>query len=352
MRICYIFILFLYLIFMSSCGVEEQTIEKPPLVKTMVAIQKQSEDNDTYSGTVRSRYETNLAFQVGGRILSRNVQVGDSVYAGEVLMTIDSRDIVQLSNQSKSQVAAAKAQLDLAKSNLERYSQLYSEDAIAISVLDQYQTQYDSALAAYQNAVAQAEQSYNELTYTNLIANAAGVISNVNAEEGQVVSAGQTVMTLAQINELEVEINIPENHIQDVLIGKPVKISFWALNDEIDGIIREISPIADSAARTYRVRVSIINPPQGIQLGMTVNATITSNGNKSNDTILLPLSAIYQTDDKPKVWIVEDNILHLSPIIIDEFSGNEVKVRGIKADSVVVTAGVNKLHEGQTVRTN
>ena len=346
-----IFALSICLISASGCGEEQQVSQKPPLVKTMkVEINKTAQDHN-FSGIVCSRYETNLAFQVSGRILSRNVQVGSSVRSGDILMSIDNRDILQHSNQGEAQVAAAKAQLELSKSNLTRYSQLYKDNAIPASMLDQYQTEYDSSLAAYENAVAQAKQSHNELSYTNLTANAAGVISAVNAEEGQVVSAGQTVMTLSQTDELEVEINIPESHIQDVSIGKSVTVSFWALNGETIGNIREISPIADNAARTYRVRVTLPQPPSEIQLGMTANVTLTENEDHTDiNGILLPISAIYQTGDNPQVWVVENDTVHLKPVKIEDFVGDEVRVHGIKSGSIVVTAGVNKLHEDQTVR--
>ena len=176
----------------AGCGQKAAPAEKAPLVKTQQAGSGMEADTGTYAGTVRGRYETNLAFQV----------------------------------------AQARAQLDLAQRNLARYSELYQEDAVAASVLDQYQANYDAAFATYQQALATAAQGHNALGYTNLTAGADGVISKIDAEEGQVVAAGQTVMTLVQTDELEVEIAVPENHIEDVAVGTPVKVSFWALSQE------------------------------------------------------------------------------------------------------------------------
>ena len=210
---------------LSGCGKDNEE-QKPQLVKTQQVGEHDINVEGTYTGTVRGRYETNMSFQVGGRILNRNVQVGDHVNSGDVLMTIDPRDVVQQSNQGDAQVAAAKAQLDLAQSNLSRYQQLYAQEAIPAMVLDQYQTAYDSALAQYNQAVAGAATGHNALGYTALVASASGVISSVTAEAGQVVGAGQTVLTLVQTNELEVEINIPENHLGDVELGKTVQVSF------------------------------------------------------------------------------------------------------------------------------
>lgn len=335
----------------TGCGNEKIEPPLPPMVKTILASNAEKIISDKYAGVVKGRYESNLAFQTGGRLLSRNVQKGSLVHAGEVLMTIDNRDAVQQFNAYSAQIAQAKSQLKLAQSDLDRYTQLYSEDAIAAAMLDQYTANYQNAVAAYNAAVAQAEQSKNNLNYTQLTANADGVISAVNAETGQVVSAGQTVLTLVQIKDLEVEIDVPENHFADVAVGKSAEITFWAVKDKVSGVVREIAPMADEVARTYRVRISLTNPPQNIQLGMTAEVALTSTESATN-VVLLPLSAIYQTDKKMQVWIVtEENKAALKQVKVKNFSNNEVVVQGLSPQDKVITAGVHKLREGQEVRT-
>ncbi|SFT85448.1 RND family efflux transporter, MFP subunit [Selenomonas sp. GACV-9] len=340
----------------AGCGSKDKAADKAPLVKTQQVGAGKLADNSSYAGTVRGRYETNMSFQVGGQIISRNVQVGSSVRAGDVLMTIDGRDVVQKSNQGDAQVAQARAQLELAQRNLSRYSQLYQENAVAAATLDQYQANYDAAFAAYQNALAQAAQGHNAMGYTNLTAGANGVVSAIAAEEGQVVAAGQTVLTLVQTNELEIEINVPENKVAEMSVGTPVTVSFWALSDKADGVVREIAPMADSAARTYKVRVSVPEPPAGMQLGMTANVSfapkLADAEAGSAGTALLPLSAIYQDGDTPQVWVVgPDHTVSLKAVSVESFGDNQVLVHGLEATDFVVTAGVHKLREGQAVRT-
>ena len=330
---------------LTGCN-DEVAVQKPPLVKVQKIAVTNAASEENYSGTVRGRYETNLSFQVSGKIISRNVQTGSRVNAGEVLMTLDPKDIVEQSRSAEAQVASTLAQLQLAKINLDRYSELFKADAIAAAVLDQYKTQYDAAQAAYNAAVAQARQSQNALDYTTLTANADGVISAVNAEVGQVISAGQSVLTLVQTNELEVVVDIPENKISAVQIGQPCAITFWATNDSVSGTIREISPMADLTARTFTVKISLPDVPN-IQLGMTANVAMREF---SPSVIILPLSAIYQTGDAAKVWLVEGGKVSLKQIDIAAFDENSVQVRGLKAGDVVVVAGVNKLHNGQAVR--
>lgn len=333
----------------AGCSKEEAK-EKAPLVKTMQAQDAEGERTSSYSGVVRGRYETNLAFQVGGQIVSRNVNVGARVSPGDCLMTINPKDVVQEANAGSAQVSAARAQLSLAQTNLARYTELYNQDAVPAAVRDQYQTNYDAAFAAYQQALAQAAEANNAVGYTNLTAGAAGVISSITAEEGQVVAAGQTVMTLVQTNELEVEIQIPESHIAELSQDEAVKVDFWALGSagSSEGTVREISPTADSASRTYKVRIKLPKPPKGLSLGMSADVKVPE---PAASGIVLPLSAIYQTGDAPEVWVVdEDRKVTLKEVSVEAFDDNNVRVRGLSAGDTVVTAGVHKLREGQKVR--
>lgn len=343
-----IFLLMILAIFFTGCGNEKVEENKIPYVKTQKVTPANFSAENIYSGTVCGRYETKMAFQVGGKILNRNIEVGNYVRRGDLLLTIDSKDILQQFNQSSAQVQAAEAQLQLAEKNLNRYRQLFGENAISAAMLDQYQTNYDAALANYQNAVAISKQSQNALDYTNLYSTADGVISAINVEVGQVISAGQNVLTLVQTDELEVEINIPENKLSEIKIGMACEISFWANSETVIGSVREISPMADAMSKTYRVRISIPNSNQ-IQLGMTASANFPA---KNLNGVILPLSAIYQTGEKSQVWIVTaENKTALKNITVQNFSDNGVLVSGLNVGEVVITAGVHKLREGQEVKT-
>ncbi len=333
---------------LSGCK-EEIAIQKPPLVKVQQIKFSNAAQVENFSGVVKGRYETNLSFQVGGKIISRDVQAGSFVKAGEILMTIDPKDIVEQSHSADAQVASARAQLELAKSNLDRYTELFKSEAIAAVVLDQYKTQFDAAQAAYDAAVAQARQSQNALGYTTLTANADGVISEIAAEVGQVVAAGQTVLKLVQTNEFEVVVDIPENKISAVQIGQSVTINFWATKDVVSGSVREISPMADLASRTFTVKISLPEA-RNISLGMTANVSMRDE--ISPNAIILPLSAIYQTGDAAQVWLVEDGKVSLKKVEVTAFDDNNVRVHGLGAGDIVVVAGVQKLRDGQEVRTN
>lgn len=326
--------------------------EDVALVRTAVVGADAAQQGYTYSGEVRGRYESQLAFQVTGKIVKRNVQLGSRVNAGDILMQIDPRDLQQTVNSSSAQVASAESQLKLAETNLSRYRQLYAQNAISRAQLDQYENAYEVAQASVRQAAAQYAQGSNQLDYSLLYADAAGVISAINAEAGQVVSAGTAVLTIVRDGEQEIEISVPENRLAELQQAKQLTVSFWALPGvTVTGSVREIAPMADTTTRTYKVRISLVNLPPDIKLGMT-SAVHVQADDQTAGGVLLPLSAVYQTGDTPNVWVVTGRTVQLRPIQITSFGKNQVQVlTGINPGETIVTAGVHKLREGQTVRT-
>ncbi|AJQ26167.1 efflux RND transporter periplasmic adaptor subunit [Pelosinus fermentans] len=325
-------------------------VETIPMVRTAVVDAAGGLKSYTYAGEVRGRYESQLAFQVTGKIIKRNVQLGSVVNAGDILLEIDPKDLQQAVNSSSAQVHSAESQLKLTESNLQRYRQLYAQSAISRAQLDQYENAYEMAQAAVQEASAQYGQSSNQLDYSLLYANKSGVISSISAEVGQVVSAGQTVLTIVQSGEREVEISVPENRIEELHKAAQFTVSFWALPDlKVNGKVREISPTAAPATRTYQVRISLLNPPPQIKLGMTAAVTLSSASDQNTNLISIPLSAIYQTSDTPGVWVVTDHTVNLRPIQVGSLGNDQVQVTGLRPGEIIVTSGVHKLHEGQKV---
>lgn len=324
--------------------------EQPPRVRSTTIKLNNADLAAIYSGEVRGRFERALAFQVSGKITSRNVELGSKVSTGDVLMEIDPKDVQQTVNITAAQVAAAQSQLTLAESNLTRYRSLFEEGAVSRAVYDQYVNAHAAAVAAARQASAQYAQGSNQLGYTALRAPSDGVISNINAEAGQVVAAGQTILTLVQDGELEIEMEAPENRYETIRNASKIQVTFWALpNRVVEGSVREMAPIADKTSRTYKVRIQLINPPAELKLGMTASVSIAAAG--SQPSVLVPISAIYQTGSSPSVWVVKDETASLRPVKLGAFGDGSVQVlEGLANNDVVITAGVHKLKEGQKVR--
>jgi len=329
------------------------TISDVPLVRTQTVHINNSPQSYEYSGEVRGRFEIPLAFRVSGKVIQRNVDSGSIVKPGELLMQVDSSDI-QLSVQTaQAQVNAAESQMKLAKDSLDRSQALYEQGALSKADYERSQSAYDAAEALNRQAIAQSEQSVNQLAYCSIQAQDAGIISAVNAQVGQVVQAGTPVLTLVKGDNREVEINIPENRIENFRKAKQFKVSFWALpNITLDGQVREVSPMADSVARTFKVRISLLNPPPEVKLGMTAAATVMVDGaGDETAAVMIPLGAVYQTGDTPAVWVVTNDTVNLRKITIANFADNQVRVsEGLHDGDILVTAGVHKLMEGQKIR--
>ena len=211
--------------------------------------------------------------------------------------------------------------------------------------------QYDQYVNAYEAAAAQYTQGANQLDYTLLTADQAGVVSAITAEAGQVVNAGQTVVTVVRDGEREIEIHVPENRLEELKAAEQLRVAFWALPTvRLEGKVREIAPMADPATRTFKVRVSLLNSPPSVKLGMT--ATVALTGGNARAAFTIPLAALYQTGDTPAVWVVNDDILTLRPIQTGPFGNGTIQVlAGLQPGDQIVSAGVHKLKEGQRVKT-
>jgi len=322
------------------------------LVKTQKVAATDAKNVNIYPGEVRGRYESQLSFQVSGKITRRFVEAGNIVKPGDSLLQIDSRDIRQTVNIASAQVASAESQLKLAASNLERYRQLYEKGAVSKAQYDQCISAYEVAVAAARQASAQYAQGANQLDYSVLQADKAGVVAAISVEAGQVVSAGQAVVTLVQAGEREVEISVPEGRRAEFREGMPVRVKLWAMPDiVIQGLVREISPVADAVTRTYRARIAISQPPAEVTLGMTASVETSDSQQKSVAIYEIPLSAIYQSGQQTSVWVLQNDSVALRPVQTGKYGKATLQVTsGLQPGDTIVIAGVHKLRAGQKVR--
>lgn len=320
-----------------------------PVVRTITVGKVTSANNYTYPGEVRGKYESALAFQVGGKIVSRNVNLGDTVSAGEVLMTIDPKDVQQALNANQAAVNAAQAAYNLAADNYSRYETLYSKGAVSQMIRDQYRTQMEAATGTLQQAEAQLTATGHQMDYTRLVADHDGVVSSLTGEVGMVVGAGTPVATVVQSGDREIQIFVPEGRLNTITPGQTCQVTFWALNNvTATGTITEIAPMADAATRTYKVRVALNAMPAAARLGMTAKVSL---GEGKSDDLLIPRSAVYGTTGAPQVWVVKNNKVSLVNVQLSNYKDDKVIVTsGLKPGDVVVSAGANKLSEGLEVK--
>lgn len=319
----------------AACGEPPPLPAVTPVVKVLVAGEAPADVRSDYSGEVRARRETTLGFRVGGKIVERLVDVGAKVSPGQPLAKLDTVDFALQYHQ-------AEAQRMLAEADAKRYRDLRARNFVAQSALDAKET-------AFEAAAAQAALARNQQGYAVLRADKAGVIAQVLAEPGQVVAAGQGVFRLAEAGELEVAISVPESRIADIRPGAPAQISLWASGKHYAGRVREVSPVADAASRTYPVRVTVTDDTGGLVLGMTAHVSFTR---AAGEGIRLPLSAIFQQGQGHAVWVVGDgDTVSLRPVTVASYGdGGAVVADGLAAGERVVAAGAHKLTAGLKVR--
>jgi RND family efflux transporter MFP subunit len=305
-----------------------------------------------FAGEVKPRYETDLAFRIGGKLVVRNVDIGVRVKKGQVLARLDPADVALQSEAATAAAAAAEAEYTFAAAELERYQNLYAQKFVSGSALDQKQNAFNANRAKFEQAKAQLAVAQNQSAYAALAATDDGVITAVTAEAGQVVAAGQPVMKLAREEEREVAISVPENRIEELARAKQIGVALWANPQKIyPARVREISPAVDPATRTFAVRVSVLAPDATLQWGMTATVGLIAEG--AAQVALLPPASLYRQDDRPAVWVYDPATqkVALRPVTVAKYREDGVVVTsGLAAGEWVVAAGVHKLRPGQTVR--
>ncbi len=290
------------------------------------------------------------------RSSARSVDLGSQVKKGQLLARLDPQDADLNAASARATLAAAESDLEFASAELKRYEDLLGKKFVSQGVYDGKLNAYKAALAKRDSARALASVSGNQANYTSLVADADGVVTAINAEPGQVVTSGQVVVRVARLGEKDAVINVAENQLAGVRANPDAKISLWANPGKLySGKVREIAASADAATRTYTVKVALEDADEALRWGMSANVGFTGSA-RTPQVIVLPLTALTQTDDKsgarPAVWVVgSDSKVQLKNVAVGRYGENGVViVSGLSGGETVVTAGVHMLRAGQTVK--
>lgn len=336
---------------LTACG-NDQEVEAPPRPAMVVQPEPAAALLETFPGEVRARFEPELAFRIGGKVSKRLVEVGERVKADQPLAELDPQDVRLQLEAVRAQMAAAEANLNLARAERDRYQTLLERQLVSRSHFDSADNAYRSAEAQYQQVRAQYDVARNQATYAVLRAPQNGVIASRRLEVGQVVAAGQTVLTLAADGEREVAIGLPEHALERFRLGQEVAVELWSQpGKRFPARIRELAPAADPNSRTFAARVAFLeggNVPA--ELGQSARVLISHAGSVP---LAVPLSALSAEGGKPFVWVVDPGTETLQRRLVQVGPYGESRVpvlAGLDAKDWVVAAGVQVLREGQKVR--
>jgi RND family efflux transporter MFP subunit len=330
---------------------------KPPEVRPVrtVTIDPKPIDDDRQAvGEVRARYESDLGFRVSGKVVARLVDIGVSVKKGDVLARLDEQEYRNRLKSAQADIAAAEAVLEEAQGAEGRLRQLLASGTTTRANYETSLKNLRSAEAKLDSAKASRDLAKDQLSYADLIAEFDGIITAVGAEPGQVVNVGQMIVRLARPTDKDAVFAIAESAFR----GQPgggqrpeVTVSLLSNpNISADGVVREVAPVADPGTRTYQVKVTLKDPPEQMRFGASVLGRLKV---ATGPVVVLPAAALFDKAGQTAVWVVDaaTGLVALKPVAVSRYETDRVILSsGLAKGDIVVTAGVNRLREGQKVR--
>jgi len=336
---------------LAGCSRQEAAPEPIRSVKVITVGIDAFQATHEFAGEVKPRVESRLGFRVGGKMIKRQAEVGQRVKTGDVLAQLDARDYQLAADAAHAQVNAAQTNRDLAAADFKRYAALREQNFISGAELERRETTLKAAQAQLDQAKAQLASQGNQATYANLVADAPGVITAVEAESGQVVNPGMTVVRVAVDGPRDVVFSVPEDKISAVKAGTDVAVRVWSDNRDVKGKVREVAAAADPVTRTFPIKVSL-DAGANVSLGTTVYVSPQSLSMVGTPVIKLPTSALRKEGNGTAVWVLDKQTMTVKsqPVQIATADGNEAVIAsGLLPGMLVVSAGVHVLSPGQKV---
>jgi multidrug efflux system membrane fusion protein len=336
---------------LAACSKNEAPLEPVRSVKVMTVGVDTLKSGYEFAGEVRPRVESRLGFRVAGKIVKRQAELGQRVKAGQVLAQLDPRDYQLAADAARAQLAAASTNRDLAAADFKRYATLREQNFISGAELERRETSQKAAQEQFDQAKAQLASQGNQAGYTNLVADVSGVVTAVEAEPGQVVSAGTPVVRIAQDGPRDVVFSVPEDKVAAIKPGSEVAVRVWASGTTLAGKVREVAASADPVTRTYPIKVSL-DASATPALGSTVYVSPQALSHAGTPVIKLPTTALRKEGQGTAVWVLDKATMTLKsqPVQIATADGNDAVIAaGLQPGMLVVSAGVHVLSPGQKV---
>lgn len=316
---------------------------QPPLVKTM-ATETAVDPQLVLSGTIQAARQSPLSFQVGGRIDSREVQSGEQVSQGQILFTLDTRDLEQALTSAQAQVLAAQSALKTAKDKLRRSQQLSESGFISQQALDRDLLEVQETQTRLDAAQSRAQQASNALAYATLTAPDDGTVTETMAERGQVVMPGQTVAQFAHAGPPDIEVFLPQGVVAPASGVVTSGSRAWQAS------LREVAGSADLASRTIRARYSLVGQDFDLPLGSIAQLTVTTSASDTN-VVRVPMGALDERGQGPQVWIVVEGRAQPVQVQVLSLSTERAQIQSsLEPGTPVIAMGTHLLQPGMAVR--
>lgn len=334
---------------LSGCQEEATAPEPARAVRTVALTAETTFDTVTQTGEVVPMRALDLAFKVPGRIVQRDVTLGDRVQAGDLLAAVDPRDIENSVAMAEAEVAAAEAAEAAARAQADRQRQLFEKDIVAEAALQAAEAEAEAAKGRLDAARSSLASARDQRSYADLRAPVDGIVTAVMADPGEVVAAGQAVVQIAEAGAREAAFNVSAELAAEAAPGLAVEVAL--LSDPtvaVKGAIREVSPVADPVTRTYRVLVALPDAPDAMAFGAVVEGRVAV---PVEGSFTVPAAAITVLEGAPAVYVVDGAMkLERRAVTVLRYEAEAAVLSGsLAAGDIVVTAGVSKLRPGQDV---
>lgn len=349
-------ILIVLAVLLAGCSGEEVEPAQPRAVATLTLREADGLRDMVYPGEVRSAYETEIGFEVAGRIVARTVNAGARVAAGQLLFRIDPADYRRGLDSAAAQAAAAGSTARAQAADLARGQELLAQGFISPAEFDQQRASTDQARAQLRVANAQRADAATQLARTTLEAPRAGIVTRLSGEVGQVVPAGQGVLTLADPARIEIALDVAEGNVAALSDAQEITVSAWSRPDRrYRARLVSVAGAADPATRTFAARVAVDGAGGELRLGETAQVHVerpAATAGDTGDAVALPLKAVGGKGRDSMVWVVDRTrmIVRWRQVRIVGTQGNDLLVTGVRSGETVVTAGGHLLRDGEQVR--
>ncbi len=335
----------------AGCSRQEAAQEPVRSVKLITVGAGALSPSSEYAGEVRARIESRLGFRVPGKLIARPVEAGQRVQAGQLLAQIDPQDYQLAAQAAQAAVVAAQSNRDVALADFKRYEALRAQNFISGAELERREAALKAAESALTQAQSQLSVQANQAAYARLLATASGVVTGIEAEIGQVVSAGQPVVRLAHDGPRDAVFSVPEQVVGAFKPGQTLQATLQATGQSLKGQVREVGASADPLTRTFQIKLAL-NASQALPLGGTVNVQAPKMQSAATQVIKLPTTALRQEGQATTVWLLDEASMTVKPQAVQVLTvdGQEVVIAsGLSVGQKVVAAGVHVLSPGQKV---
>lgn len=339
------------LLALGGCSRQEAAHEPVRAVKILTVGLQDLRGETVYAGEVRARVESRLGFRVPGKLVARSVETGQRVQTGQILAQIDPQDYQLAAQAAQAAEVAAQSQRDVALADFRRYEALRAQNFISGAELERREAALKAAESALAQAQSQLSVQSNQAGYARLLATAPGVVTGIDAEVGQVVSAGQPVVRLAHDGPRDAVFSVSEQLLGAFRLGQTLQATVQATGQVFKGQVREVGASADPLTRTFVVKLAL-EASQALPLGGTVNVLVPRQQAQSAPVIKLPTTALRQDGQATTVWLLDEASMTVKPqpVQVLTVDGQAVVIgSGLNAGQKVVAAGVHVLSPGQKV---